>query len=618
MSEIEDLRADPASEPPPAPLAREAFEPAFEAARSGASFRLALEKLLLELDEESADRLMQMLREARGAWFPLLRARVGELLFLGNALSGSITPLAAAGFRVTVLERNAERARFALLRAAEHSPGNVRVVLGGDTARLPFEDQSFDVVVQEDGLPRADGRFAHDFDEVLRVARSEVVLTADNRLAYKRSSGRRNDFHVPRPLEFARAALSPTRGERTLRGYRSLYARGDFRTRSFALYPHSRDFTHVVALDTRLPTLTIGPMERKNRIKLVGRSIGLFPWFTPSYALLGARPGVDGPTRMDRILADLSQRTSEPTPVAEQFVGTRGNTLLVQTKSAARDVPHGRALDLSSTSDHDRPGSWTLHVPLCPKNVPQLELHMRSLALVRARFPSVPVPEPLFHGRIEDVWLSCERRLPGWTAPQVVGDRAKIGRMQREVSRHFATLVTRTARPFTDEDFEIQVAARFRLVAAHAAVASTIRTLERMLQETREMLVGATFPLVLYHADLRSKHVQVDRDGGVLGYLDWGTTEDEGLPLFDLLHLVVHERKQERRISPGEAWRAIRDRHGLFDHEIEALDGYAKTLGLAPEVVRAIDAIYPVLVAAMAEKNWDFSRPRWLHKQFGI
>ena len=25
-----------------------------------------------------------------------------------------------------------------------------------------------------------------------------------------------------------------------------------------------------------------------------------------------------------------------------------------------------------------------------------------------------------------------------------------------------------------------------------------------------------------------------------------------------------------------------------------------------------------VLVAAMAEKNWDYSRPRWLHEQFGI
>jgi len=29
-------------------------------------------------------------------------------------------------------------------------------------------------------------------------------------------------------------------------------------------------------------------------------------------------------------------------------------------------------------------------------------------------------------------------------------------------------------------------------------------------------------------------------------------------------------------------------------------------------------ALYPVLVAAMAEKNWDYSRPRWLHASFGL
>jgi len=25
-----------------------------------------------------------------------------------------------------------------------------------------------------------------------------------------------------------------------------------------------------------------------------------------------------------------------------------------------------------------------------------------------------------------------------------------------------------------------------------------------------------------------------------------------------------------------------------------------------------------VLVAGMAERNWDYSRPRWVHRQFGL
>ena len=28
--------------------------------------------------------------------------------------------------------------------------------------------------------------------------------------------------------------------------------------------------------------------------------------------------------------------------------------------------------------------------------------------------------------------------------------------------------------------------------------------------------------------------------------------------------------------------------------------------------------LYPLLVADVAEKNWDYSRPRWVHRLFGI
>ena len=66
------------------------------------------------------------------------------------------------------------------------------------------------------------------------------------------------------------------------------------------------------------------------------------------------------------------------------------------------------------------------------------------------------------------------------------------------------------------------------------------------------------------------------------------------------------------------AWRLVRDREGLRDYEREALASYARAVGLDDETCRASELMYPVLVAAMAEKNWEYSRPRWLHKQFGL
>ena len=44
----------------------------------------------------------------------------------------------------------------------------------------------------------------------------------------------------------------------------------------------------------------------------------------------------------------------------------------------------------------------------------------------------------------------------------------------------------------------------------------------------------------------------------------------------------------------------------------------ARTVGLAPEVREALERCYPIFVGAMAEANWDYSRPRWVHQQFGI
>jgi aminoglycoside phosphotransferase (APT) family kinase protein len=564
----------------------EAWTLFFEREAQGWSFRRALEALLLELDDASADLLALQLREGRGAWLTLLTSRGGRALFAGNACSGTITALALQGFQIDVLDADAEHTRFCSFRAREQTPGRVEIV----------EQPSgfYALVVLEDGLPVAQDELARF--EALLAPEGELVLVADNRLGYKRSLGRKGEFRVPGPLEFARLALAPGPREKTLRGYRRALALGRVRAvEGFALYPHRLDFSHVVALERAHPALSIGPMEQKNRLKLAGQALGLFPVLAPSFALV-ARLGGPGQMRIERVLGMLAERLGERAPIAEAIVATRGNSAVVHTGDGA---------------------AWTLHIPLAPKNVPQVELHFRTLGEVRARFPGVPVPEPLFFGTLEGLTFSCERRLPGWTAPQACGDQPRIARMLGQVADLLPKLVVRAARPLDEADFEAQIAARFRLVIEHAAVPSTIERLERMLADARAQLLGRPMPLVFYHADLRAKHVQVDAQGNVLGILDWGTAEQQGLPYFDLLQLVVHEVKQEHGLSAGEAWRRVLARE-LRGYERECLERYCAEIGLDAQVARAIEELYPVLVAAMAEKNWDFSRPRWLQRQFGI
>ena len=62
----------------------------------------------------------------------------------------------------------------------------------------------------------------------------------------------------------------------------------------------------------------------------------------------------------------------------------------------------------------------------------------------------------------------------------------------------------------------------------------------------------------------------------------------------------------------------MRDRVGLRPAEEEALDGYVEALGMEESLRRLVADLYPLFIAGVAERNWDYSRPRWLNRLFGL
>jgi aminoglycoside phosphotransferase (APT) family kinase protein len=592
-----ELAPNSATSPPGWPANALALANLLERLRTGATWRAAFEELLLELDPIAADRTMQIVRESRGAWIPLLATQGGRALLLGNALSGTAVALARCGFEAVLCEREALRLACAVARAAELAPGTTRALVGAEGASLPFAAASFDLVVLEDAAGDCNLR------EARRVARGELALVVQNRLAYKTNDLRRGRFDVPGPRRFLARALAPPSGERTLGGYRKL-AGPD--SRAFALYPHSDEFSHVVGLDGAGPQLSIGPKERGNPFKVLAQRAGLFPLLAPSF-LIVARPertAIQAETRIERVLEDLAAHTGEGPARVVHWIATRGLTAVALTEP--RDGAGGPR------------GRWCLHVPLNPYQDRQVATHMRTLALLRSRYPEVPVPEPLFEGRSAGLYLSCERRLEGLSAPQRSGDRRARARLLADAARQLATLVSGPAATCDELAFEALLGRRFALVARHARVAGTLVELERLRSLAREALIGARFPRVLMHQDLRGKHVQIADDGSVLGYLDWGTADLEGLPGFDLMHLIVHERKQALGLTAGDAWRQVRDGALLEQDERDAMERYVAAVGLDRTYWSTLAAIYPVLVGAMAESHWDYSRPRWLHREFAL
>ena len=586
----------------PTPLTEhEALRNAFEALDAGATYKSALEDLLVALPEGEADALMLLHKESRGAWTLFLHGTGGDALFLGDPISGTVPALVACGFRVVVASEDIGRLRFAEARNAAMARGATHAI-GADGLNLPFQKNSFDLVVVESDIGARPGGWKRAIERLRRVARDELVLCVDNRFAYKRSAGRRGQFEVPSLGRFLRLAAFPEADEHTLRGYRrrlSTFARID----AFALYPHAREFSHVVALDRPFPRLTIGPRERVNRLKWIAKRAGLFPLLTPSFALVAGSK--TSSTRLDALLAALAERLGEPAPRADIVVATRSNTAVVHT--APRDPKAVRGT-----------GKWTLHVPLSPQKRSMQSKHFAFLQHIRAEYPDFPVPKPLFEGQLTGLWITAERRLGGLTAPHLTGDLPATRRIYRDVVEHLVRLVAERDVLLDEERFERIVGERFDVVTAHARRPETLRALKRMRDEVREMLLGTRVPLVLYHGDLRSKHVQVETDGTVVGFLDWGTAERAFLPYVDLLHLLAHQRKHEEGGSSERAWKVLADRSRAAPHELEAIESYCERLGV-PETVRAaVERMFPVLVAGMAELHWDYSRPLWLHRQFGI
>ena len=599
-----DLRADPGREAAPSPLARGDAE-AFLAARArGLAFRPALEELLRALPEDRLDRLIQIRKEGRGAWFAVLCGGGGQALVLGNSLSGSVVPLISVGYRVTLLDPSPERLGIACASAEEGFPGRTRGLIGGDSPELPFEDGAFDLVVLEEGLPiGGDSEWGGPpLAELRRVCGGELFAAVDNRLAYKRSSGRTSDLRVPAPLAWMRAVARPARGERTLLGYRrALRGDGFAPARAFALYPDRRDFAQIVSLEGGAPDHALGPAERRNRLKMLGRALGLFPVLAPSFGLVSARRTLAGrPMWIERILAWLAERLGRPVPPLAHVMGTRGNACVVHTRA-------GESGD-----------GWTLHVPMCARRAKGLARHFGFLELLRDRHPEVPAPEPLFQGEVEGVWLTCERRLPGWAAHHLAGDEALADRVLEQAAGHLAGLISRPAAPFGPADLEEHIEPRFELLLGAVREPASRAALEGLRRRAREELPGLAVPLGLSHGDLRAKHVQVDGRGRVLGYLDWNAAAREDLSYWDLLRLLVHNRKQSARQEEGGIWRRLARREGLRAGELGALELYRLRTGLDRRAARVLEHLYPVFVGSVAERAWAYSPPGWFGRQFGL
>jgi len=574
----------------------------------GADFRASFEELLATVPPSEASRLEWGTREAVGA--AALLASVdpgGPILVVGSGLQGIAPALALRGDPVVALDVSTTGARFARARGRSIATV-VHGVAGGRDSCLPFRDGAFALVVLADvpaGLPRAAGESGERaLRRCLREARrvvapsGEVLVFASNRLAYKRATPWHGRFVRVGPVAYLARALRGGDGERTWRGYRrALSAAGLHLLEAKAAYPSHLDYSRVAGLRAgEPPDLEVGPQERRNVAKVIGHRLGLFPWLTPSYALLAApapRPG--RLSLLDRIARDAVAKTGggdRPVRV-DRLLATRGNAAIA-------------LLD----------AGLVLRVPLCRKEIRLAGQHFRGIRALEARGTRLPIPRALAEGSLGGVRWWAEERRPGVGAVQQNGAVGLRGRTLADLVSGLARLAGDRVL-LDDAVLEDVVFARVRLVVAQLRDPEVARRFEALAVDVADRLRGRRIPLPPCHADLRAKHVLVGEDGALTGVLDLGTVRDRNLPFYDLLHFLVHEHKGSRDDSLAPATiRALRERR-LLPYEEVAVRAYADALDLDDDVRRACERFYPAEVAATVLANWDYDRPLWVERNFG-
>ena len=594
------------------------------------AWRRAIEAELLALPPAEAAKRIQLMRESRAAWALLLPPPSGQrrALFLGDAHSGTVAGLARLGWRVaaedpatrTFAERRGAATGAPLEQSEEspagHTPGTSErpgshrppPILPEDPpephsvstnppesrrAHQPPPVAAFDLVLVEDDASPA----PVSLELAASRSRDVVAFTTDNPLAYKRSSGFRADFRLARPGELLRGLVS---GER-LGAQRSRLARAaDAPARAVALYPDRRDFAHVVDWERGAPDLTLGPAERKNLPKLLGRRLGLFPVLTPSYGLWSAKQSGDK-RLLDVLLAELVRTLDARAQTPEHLVATRGNAALILTED------------------------WVVRVPLGHRAraaMLQNEAGLRRLGQAATELRS---PTPLFLGSVEvapDVRLtvSVEERLPGFGAGQLTGRPSATTRLTEALGRALQTLPRGPVQTLDEAAARAIFTPRFEAVRSRAGDPGTITALARLEEEVLAAAIGCRIPRVLCHRDLRPKHVVTDSRGAgdLVGVVDWACLQPDGPPLYDLFHFLAQERATHPGWTPARVWQTFTDRNALGPEAAATVARYERALDLDPAWYGVVARAYPVLFGAMAEEHWDFSRPLWVKRMFGI
>lgn len=459
---------------------------------------------------------------------------------------------------------------------------------------LPFAPEAFDAVLIGGGLawylnqvdehPAAAER--HLFAEIHRVLKpaGQLHLVAENRLAYSHMLGARDGVTgsrfiqcLPRWLASSVAGLKGMRfraHQHTLRGYeRRLRHAGFSATNSWFVHPDGR--LPRFAIPVQSPNVPQPVRDRVYRSQFAPLSRGNWKSTAKDLAARAAR------TRWGRQFASAFViRAAKDAPALE-----RGLINDVVRDAAGADAQalmvlvRGTNVMILPTYEprHDR--LIYIKLPLTERGNNALHKHYAFIEWLQNDLADkVPVPKPLGQGAVGRQAYYVESALDGTAGSRLSADKFELAQRAAEVLADFHIA--------TRGDHVAQVAAlwaeRFDELADDEQIGKFdgFDAFRAMVLER----IGRSPCSVLAHNDYYLENLIFDGTNRVAGILDWDMADRVGLPVVDVVHLLVGTTCSQSVELPPEAIQTIHA--GKHPRVSRCFEDYCRRLDIEPDMTK--------------------------------
>lgn len=560
------------------------------AAETG-DWRLAFERLTSDM-KYSAYHAQYAFSERRAGWWPLLNIDPqSRVLDYGCGWGPISHALAKRAGMVVSLDACFERLKFWRIRAQQEHLSNIQFLWAGDTPRLPFADQQFDLVVLNgvlEWIPASQkddpGKIQRSFlREVARILspNGQLMLAMENRYNWYYFLGKPEDHAGIRYVSILPRFLA------------ALYSKmriGDiYRNYTYSYWGHKRllksvgfsDADVLVPLpDYRLFRSVVDPSRPETVEK----------FFTERDS-----------TKSSRMLTRLKARTTPLLAPSFCVVAHRGTPQPSFAVALAREI----AVKLGANPSEaqwmqlrvSRADVILLEVDFGPSHPPVVvKLPMNNLSLARcqsegetldfakSKLPpgdAALIPCSLCSGTFRGVYYFAQQMFSGIAGNHFLGKPSENA--WKNLGADFLSALHRQAH----ERLQLEASVWENLVRPKIAAGLEIIQNALHFESARieEFLLanlgGKPWPFCFTHGDFWAGNlVLADSGRRLVGVIDWDRSERPGLPMFDILHFILFSRLESQprtRNLPGVIGEALQSgRANFWDAEI--LDRYLEKM----------------------------------------